>query len=350
MARPQNPEIERFILEHVEARPGDIGPFTAGRFGVTRATATNYLNRLVGAGVLTARGSTRARTYALKPLAHMRGMVRIDPGMEDDAVFLREILPALGGLPRDLVAICQYGFTSAVRNVFDHSGADSFGWWLHRDVRRVELGVSDNGRGALESIRSTFRFEDDRRSALELVKGGLTADPSRRAGLGLFVAARLFDRFTLASGVLRLVRDQEHDRRGRVAVTPLTAPMAGTAVTMVLAADADRSLGDVLSRYGADGGLRSRADAPVALVGGAGETLVSRSQARRLLHRLEAVSELALDFEGVEVIGPDFAHEIFAVFRTEHPGVAIEARAMNEAVARVVAAATAFGDGLKPCD
>ncbi|MEK7869336.1 MAG: STAS-like domain-containing protein, partial [Nitrospirota bacterium] len=52
-----------------------------------------------------------------------------------------------------------------------------------------------------------------------------------------------------------------------------------------------------------------------------GDHLVSRSQAKRLLARLEKFKEVYLDFSGVTDIGQAFADEIFRVFKNEHPSV-----------------------------
>lgn len=50
-----------------------------------------------------------------------------------------------------------------------------------------------------------------------------------------------------------------------------------------------------------------------------GEKLVSRSQAKRVMARLDRFREVVLDFNGIEDIGPAFADEIFRVFRNGHP-------------------------------
>ena len=51
---------------------------------------------------------------------------------------------------------------------------------------------------------------------------------------------------------------------------------------------------------------------------------VSRSEARRLLARLDQFCEVILDFSGVKSIGQGFADEIFRIFATTHPGVALQ--------------------------
>ncbi len=48
---------------------------------------------------------------------------------------------------------------------------------------------------------------------------------------------------------------------------------------------------------------------------------VSRSQAKRILLRVDQFSQVILDFAGVDMIGQAFADQIFRVFAAEHPDV-----------------------------
>ena len=52
-----------------------------------------------------------------------------------------------------------------------------------------------------------------------------------------------------------------------------------------------------------------------------GEALLSRSQAKRLITRVDRFIEVVLDFEGVTQIGQAFADQIFRVFKNKHPEV-----------------------------
>ena len=70
-----------------------------------------------------------------------------------------------------------------------------------------------------------------------------------------------------------------------------------------------------------------------------GTTLVSRSEARRLVERLTAFTHAVLDFSGVEIVGQGFCDEVFRVFARQHPQVALEPVGMNDAVAFMVARA-----------
>jgi hypothetical protein len=68
---------------------------------------------------------------------------------------------------------------------------------------------------------------------------------------------------------------------------------------------------------------------------------MARSQAKRLIARLEKFAHVTLDFSGVEVAGQGFRDEVFRVFARSHPEITMEPVGMNDAgfmVARARAA------------
>jgi hypothetical protein len=95
----------------------------------------------------------------------------------------------------------------------------------------------------------------------------------------------------------------------------------------------------------------SRTHFPVELAKLEGESLVSRSQAKRLMARAEKFREVVLDFQGVKSIGPSFADEIFRVFKRQHPDVhitSINAAPEVDAMVRRAVSAAAEDDALPP--
>ena len=70
-----------------------------------------------------------------------------------------------------------------------------------------------------------------------------------------------------------------------------------------------------------------------------GEKLMTRSQAKRVAHRLERFKHVVLDFEGVTQIGQAFADELFRVFALEHPQVRLTpvntAPAVGQMISRI---------------
>jgi uncharacterized protein (DUF1330 family) len=60
---------------------------------------------------------------------------------------------------------------------------------------------------------------------------------------------------------------------------------------------------------------------PVRLEQCGDEKLISRSQAKRLLARVDKFKVVVFDFTDVESIGQAFADEVFRVFKNQHPEI-----------------------------
>jgi len=75
---------------------------------------------------------------------------------------------------------------------------------------------------------------------------------------------------------------------------------------------------------------------PVRLAQYENEKLVSRSQAKRLLTRIEKFQNVFLDFDGVTAVGQAFADEIFRVYAQRNPSINLVAVNMENNVARMV--------------
>lgn len=130
----------------------------------------------------------------------------------------------------------------------------------------------------------------------------------------------MFDRFQIASGELLFDRDAsaeddmlfDHD-----------APRTGTTVFMEIRPDSARTVTEVFQAFssGPDDYAFARTVVPVRLARIGDENLVSRSQAKRLLQRVDRFRTVVLDFAGVERIGQAFADEVFRVFANEHPAI-----------------------------
>jgi hypothetical protein len=75
---------------------------------------------------------------------------------------------------------------------------------------------------------------------------------------------------------------------------------------------------------------------PVKLAQYGEEMLVSRSQAKRLLARIDRFKTVILDFDGVDSIGQAFADEVFRVFVNKHPQIELLEYKCNPAVKRMI--------------
>ena len=80
---------------------------------------------------------------------------------------------------------------------------------------------------------------------------------------------------------------------------------------------------------------------PVQLAQYGNDKLISRSQAKRVLARIEIFSTVILDFKNVPTIGQAFGDEVFRIFPREHPQVNIIPTNANSEVKRMIARAQA---------
>lgn len=71
-----------------------------------------------------------------------------------------------------------------------------------------------------------------------------------------------------------------------------------------------------------------------------GHKLVSRAQARRLVHRFDTFGHVVLDFAQVDEIGQAFADELFRVFAANHPEIQLIPKNVGPEVAKMIQRAT----------
>jgi anti-sigma regulatory factor (Ser/Thr protein kinase) len=337
MASPrQNPAVREFILRNVRTHPADIAAVTAARYELSRPAVAGYIKRLINEGLIDATGSTRDRRYKAHDLVLVDFEVRLTPGLSENAIWQARVIPHIKDVPENVINICQYGFTEMFNNTVDHS-ASYFAHVIYRQTyAHINMQVLDTGIGIFQKLQNQFHLHDPRQALLELSKGRLTSDPTHHTGHGIFFTSRMFDEFSIYSGNLLYNRIRQEDDDWLVEGRDLPENVAGTRVEMTISTNATWTTRDVFDRYQDDPVGFRRTHVPIALGKYPGEQLVSRSQAKRVLARVDRFSEVLLDFQGVQDIGPAFADEIFRVFRNAHPDIAIVAVRANERVTRMI--------------
>jgi anti-sigma regulatory factor (Ser/Thr protein kinase) len=265
--------------------------------------------------------------------------VPLGASFHEDVVWSEHILPTLAHLPENVLRICEYGFTEMANNANDHSGAPEV--YLAVEIQdQVTLWVLDRGIGIFRNIYQKLHLDDMRHAIFELHKGKLTTDPDRHTGEGIFFASRMFDVFSIVSEGLMFSHDWKRDW---LLSYNQKEPSAGTVVQMVIDIGSPRKIADVFNQYAADQndfGF-NKTTVAIRLAQNAGESLVSRSQAKRVLTRLDKFREVVFDFDGVTSISPSFADEIFRVFKNSHPGIVILPARASDEVAKMISKAMA---------
>lgn len=324
MARPnRSNEIRHALLEAVATHPRDLVGMVAAQVGLSRARVGTEVRALVSEDYLHKEGTTRP-VYSL---GRNRYLLRHYPreGLAEDVVWSNDLAPKLRELPTNIRDIAHHGVTEMVNNAVDHSGAQSI--IVQMDLRDdiLRFDIFDNGVGIFRKIAAALNLPDDRLALLELSKGKFTTDPANHTGEGVFFTSRVFDHFRILSGGLAF--DHDDGREDDVLLGISAAKGLGTLVHMTLDTTSTRTLREVFTAYssGPDDYAFAKTVVPVRLTQIGDENLISRSQAKRLLLRVDKFRHVVLDFEHVKTVGQAFADEIFRVFALAHPEVELEA-------------------------
>lgn len=315
--RQRGEKIRQFILDNIEHHPVDLVKITCQAFDISRQAVNKHIQRLVNQKAIIVKGATRSRHYILHPLAEWDHIFQLDKTISEDIVWRNHISPLLGELPDNAVDIWHYGFTEIFNNAIDHSSGKNVNVSLKKTAAVSEIVVYDDGEGIFKKIQKELNLYDERHSVLELAKGKLTTDPENHSGEGIFFSSRMFDDFRILSGNVYFshthneVEDWviEHQRF-----------QSGTGVFMKLSNITSRTAKQIFDSFTSDDDYGfTKTVVPVRLAQYGDDKLVSRSQAKRLLARIDKFRTVMFDFDDVELIGQAFADEVFRVFANQHP-------------------------------
>ena len=332
--RTRGEDIRRFILEHVEKHPNDVAKLTSQHFKITRQAVNKHLRRLISEKSLTETGETRKRAYKLAALVEWRKRYAITPDLEEYILWDKDVSPVLQPLPENVIDIWHYGFTEILNNAKDHSGGTTIYVKIAKTAITTEMMIADNGIGIFKKIQEAFDLPDQRYAILELAKGKLTTDPTRHTGEGIFFSSRMFDRFSIGAD-----KTYYGHKFGDDEDWVMDWGTAGTTVFMELSNHTSRTSQKIFDQYAGpdeDYGF-NKTIVPVNLAQYGNDKLISRSQAKRVIARLELFKTILFDFSGVPTIGQAFADEIFRVFANEHPSISLLPIHANSEVSRMIA-------------
>lgn len=203
----------------------------------------------------------------------------------------------------------------------DRVAPEKFGITRQAVNKHLDRLVNEGAVVAAGTTRSCVYRLDERHSVLELAKGKFTTDPDNHTGEGIFFTSRVLDEFIILSGGVYFSHGFEDDEDW---ILESENPSVGTAVRMRLHNHAARTTRSIFDQYTSEDTLAfTKTVVPVKLAQYGDESLLSRSQAKRLLARIDRFRAAIFDFRGVASIGPSFADEIFRVFQNEHPDISL---------------------------
>jgi len=332
--RARGEDVRRFILEELEKHPSDISKVTARHFGITRQAVNKHLQRLSSEKAIIESGKTRSRAYKLGALGEWGAFYYIEPELAEDVVWREAISPALGPMPDNVLHIWHYGFTEMFNNAIDHSEGNQIHVSIKKTAVTTEMLLMDDGIGIFKKIQTRLGLLDERHAIIELSKGKLTTDPNNHTGEGIFFTSRVFDQFDILSGGVYYLH-KFADPTDWIAERERF--QSGTSVWMKLNNHTSRTVRKIQDQFtSGDDFAFSKTIVPVRLSRYGNENLISRSQAKRLLARVEVFKIVVLDFAEVPSIGQAFADEIFRVFPRRHPEVELRFAHASSEVRRMI--------------
>jgi len=325
--------VKQVLDRLLDEQPTVAASELARAAGVSRQAAHRHLRAAVQAGELSREGAGRSTRYRCAgeravgvPMFRQRYAVA---GLEEDRVW-RALAAELPRLPDNVVDIMHYALTELVNNAIDHAAAEQVEVVVAVDAARLSLDVVDDGIGVYAHVAHELGLQSQLEAIEQLHKGKTTTMPDRHSGEGLFFVSKAADVFELDGGKLRWRIDNLRDDMAVIE----RDERRGTRAHMEIAVDSSRNLRSVFDAYTDD--FRFSRTTTVVRLFEHGESFVSRSEAKRLLHGLDRFRLVELDFAGVRGVGQGFADEIFRVWQRAHPEVELRPIHMGEAVAFMV--------------
>lgn len=321
-------DIKDFIIKNIINHPQDIVHLAMRRYKITRPAVHKHLNVLIKTGKIHAEGTTRNRRYSLTTKIPTTFTLPIDPDIQESAIWEKHLSQDARGLPQNIQDICHYGFTEMLNNVIDHSSAIEV-VIAHDFINDpIRITISDNGVGIYKKILTALHLDALRETVLHLTKGKFTTDPEHHSGEGIFFTSRVFDTFSIASDGICFMRYQDTDWS-----LDDSDIQQGTTISMAISHASVTTLESVFGKYTNPDTLHfDNTIVAVQLALMAGESCVSRSQAKRVLFGLDKFKKIVLDFNNVRFVGQGFVDEVFRVFQNQHPEILISPTNMNENV------------------
>ena len=321
--------IRRYMMDKIRDGCSD--------FGISETSVRRYVKECAKQGILEEDESLPAG-WKLRTVSE-NWELKNDGELEEDSIFWEYIHPHLGGLSDNAKDIWYYAFTEIMNNAIEHSGGSRILFALRQDPLYTEISITDNGTGIFRNIQRYMRERegvtlDSAQAALELYKGKLTTNPEGHSGEGIFFVSKMLAQFAIWSE--NTVYAYRCGDRHRFVQSHLISYYTrlegiGTMAVMKLDNDTKRTSREVFDTYAPleEGFVKTeillREMCPLG-------DPVARSQARRILRRLDEFKEVVFDFRGIDFMGQGFADEVFRVFQNRHPDITLTVVNANASV------------------
>lgn len=301
----------------------------ADRLKVSSASISRYIEELINKKLIAKVGKNK---YQVSDLEY--SLVFNKPFASEDRVWKLFILPKLENKISDCgIKNLNYIFTEIFNNAIEHSEGDMIQVSLYINPFRVLVSIIDNGIGIFEKIKQNSNLDEKRYAILELAKGKYTTNPQSHTGEGIFFSSKIADTFFICSDGLTYAGE---GFGLSILMDSDSFMKKGTMVFFTVNTSTKKSINSVFAKFSATPDSYGFEKTTIAVklleFGESVPTFNSRSQAKRLLARLDRFKSIVLNFEDVDSIGQGFADEIFRVFRNNHRDCEIKCINVNKKV------------------
>lgn len=262
-----------------------------------------------------------------------------DGSLEEDDFYFNEIEPILKEVSQNAKDIWYYAFTEMMNNAIEHSDGDQISCRIDQDYLYTEISIKDNGVGIFKNISAYIKEKQGvslsaSQAMTELYKGKLTTRPDSHSGEGIFFTSKFLASMAICSdSTVYTYRCSERDSfiSSHLMAYYTRLNKIGTMVVMKLENETMRTTKEVFDMFAPIDEGFVKTMIPMKEMCPQGDP-VARSQARRILRRLEEFKEVIFDFTDIEFMGQGFADEVFRVFQNRNPEIVLTVINANETV------------------
>ncbi|PIW06693.1 histidine kinase [Candidatus Collierbacteria bacterium CG17_big_fil_post_rev_8_21_14_2_50_45_7] len=296
---------------------------------LSRQHVSRIIHHLVNEGLIVKSGSTAGSVYNLVDEDHPYRQVFLKRyqclGLEEHMLWanLQIKLNMLHNLSDNLNSLLFYVFTEILNNAIEHSRSQYVSIMISKLNTKLTISIEDYGIGVFHNVMKERNLNNEYEAMQDLLKGKTTTNTHSHSGEGIFFSSKAVEFFALESygyslKIDNLIPDVFFDQNSQ--------KKRGTRVTFVFDVATKLHLNQVFEKFITNTGEVGfdKTNIKVKLYT-QGSIYISRSQARRIISGLDKFKTIILDFEKVTTVGQAFADEIFRVFKSNHPGIVVQA-------------------------
>lgn len=327
------------ILKYIAKNQYASGRQLSEYLRISRQAVNKHLKELINNEQVVKEGVTRGAIYKISSTDKKERLKKnikktyALSDLEEDKVFyeLAPLLNLRSELSDRAFKIFNYAFTEMLNNAIDHSESEKCIIECNIDSYQISFRIRDFGIGLFFSIFTKFNLDDENAAIGELIKGKATTMADKHSGEGIFFTSKASDAIYFRSHKIKLSFDNQ---KKDVFVEEMKF-IKGTEVSFRISKRSKKRLDEIFSQFAPEE-FDYRFDRTRALVRLFHQDYVSRSEAKRLLYRLDKFKEIILDFKGVKSIGQGFADEIFRIFKKAHPDKIIKIENLSPSLKPIV--------------